>query len=280
MLMTRPPVENHLQAGRIAERGAVGLGALASPARRWVMRPSSDSAPVSTSRATAREIAVAPFGGDADPRLAHEGGREGEADAVGRSRRARSRRPARAARSACRAAAASPLTSIDRAVVAARVVVGRRAPRSRPRRRARVGLRLPDDRRLAAAATRRAARAAGRARRGRRSVAAVAAPAPASACSAVAASASSTPLSPSDSATGTTRAPGTTRREAAPPNRPRTSPKQRAPGTNTRSPTATPRRRRRPRRRGRPIRSRAPADSPCRESAACGRSRAAARCRC
>ena len=29
------------------------------------------------------------------------------------------------------------------------------------------------------------------------------------------------------------RAPGTTRRAAAPPNRPRTGPKQRAPGTNT-----------------------------------------------
>ena len=34
-----------------------------------------------------------------------------------------------------------------------------------------------------------------------------------------------------------TRVPGTTTREAAPPNRPRTSPKQRAPGTKTRSPT-------------------------------------------
>jgi hypothetical protein len=30
---------------------------------------------------------------------------------------------------------------------------------------------------------------------------------------------------------------GTTSRDAAPPNRPRTGPKQRAPGTNTRSPT-------------------------------------------
>ncbi len=62
---------------------------------------------------------------------------------------------------------------------------------------------------------------------------------------------------------GSTRAPGTTTRDAAPPNRPRTSPKQRAPGTKTRSPTSTARLRRRPRRRGRPTRSRAPADSPC-----------------
>ena len=85
--------------------------------------------------------------------------------------------------------------------------------------------------------------------------------------------------SPRSSSMRMTRAPGTTRRDAAPPNSPRTSPNSRAPGTKTRSPTrarcASP-----PRRCGRPIRSRAPADSPCRETAACGRTTAAARCRC
>ena len=54
---------------------------------------------------------------------------------------------------------------------------------------------------------------------------------------AVAAKASRTPFSPNRSEMGTTREWGTTRREAAPPKRPRTSPKHRAPGTNTRSPT-------------------------------------------
>ena len=38
----------------------------------------------------------------------------------------------------------------------------------------------------------------------------------------------------------TVRAPGTTRCAAAPPKRPRTGPKQRAPGTKTRSPTVRP----------------------------------------
>ena len=100
------------QAG-IVEGGAVGVCARFGAAARWVIRPSSESRPVSIEVARRRRGRTAATGRRrADARLAHEGRRKGEAQRLARrSRRARSRRRAPAGRSACRAATASPLTS-------------------------------------------------------------------------------------------------------------------------------------------------------------------------
>ncbi len=77
----RPPVEHHLQAGGIFEGDWIGL-------RRRARRDAVGDQAVE--REAARldqphdlgEVALAPLRGDAEARLAHEGGREGEAHPV------------------------------------------------------------------------------------------------------------------------------------------------------------------------------------------------------
>jgi hypothetical protein len=49
----------------------------------WVISPDSDSAPASISCARGGKVVMRPFGGDAQPRLAHEGGREGKLERLG-----------------------------------------------------------------------------------------------------------------------------------------------------------------------------------------------------
>ena len=230
--------------GRLSSRGSSSgrrdrrtrCGRRRPPRRRvgrWVIRPSSDRRPDSTSALAAARSVVLPLRGDADARLAHEGGREGEGERLGveaGQHDLAARRQARDQRVEDRGVAADVA---DRGVVAPRVRgrvedavadgAGARGRGCAPRPWAR---RRPGP---------RGGPAGGRARRGRRSAR-------------VARGAGDGVLrgrrqgeQHAALAQGLVdrqrRSPGTTTREAAPPNRPRTSPKQRAPGTKTRSPT-------------------------------------------
>ncbi len=205
------------------------------------------------------------------PRLAHEGGREGEGRAVAIEPGEHDLAAGREPRDQRVQDAGVAGGVVDGAVVAPRVV-GRVEHRvaERARRRGRVA--LPHDRRAALRA--RPSRASSRPSTPWPTISSGVA-SPAMACCAVAARASSTPRSPSASPIGSARAPGTTSREAA--RAEQAVHRAEAARAGHEHALAGALRRRRC---GRPIRSRGPADSPCRETAASRRSRAGARCRC
>ena len=182
------------------------------------------------------QVGFLPFRRDANARLAHEGRGECERQRLAVEAREHHLAAVREPRDQAVEQRGIAARVVDRFVVAARIVGGVDdvvafgadcAQR----------IAFPYGRRRARRRASRDVQAAARVRRGPRSVPAYARSAPTARAGPSRPARAARPVRPGDPHTACARRPGTMSRLAAPPNRPRTAPKQFAPGTNTLSPT-------------------------------------------